>query len=495
MNDLILAIDQGTTSSRAIAFNQTGDIQTLAQQEFTQHFPQDGWVEHDADEIWATTLEACRKVIAQAGKGSIAAIGITNQRETCLFWDAESGAPLDRAIVWQDRRGAGLCEELRAAGHEDEIAEKTGLRLDSYFSATKAKWLLDNHAGAREKAASGKLLFGTIDSFLIWKLTGGKRHVTDPTNACRTMLFNIHDQDWDDALLDLFAIPRACLPVVCDNADDFGDTDPGHFQIEIPIRAVAGDQQAALIGQSCFQKGSIKSTYGTGCFVLMNTGPNAAQSRHGLLTSIGYRLDGQTTYVLEGSIFNAGTSIQWLRDELDFLKDAAESEAMARAANPESSVQFVPAFTGLGAPHWDPHARGAIFGLTRDTRPADIVRAALESVCYQTQDLLEAMRSDTNIAPQLLRVDGGMTKNDWVMQYLSDITGVDVERPKVVETTALGVAALAGYQTGWFTDFYDIGSVWQLDQKFSSAIGESDRQAFMKGWKQAVRRTLSEPKP
>jgi len=491
MNDLILAIDQGTTSSRAIAFDRKGEIQALAQQEFTQHFPQDGWVEHDADEIWATTLKACRDVIAQTGENRIAAIGITNQRETCLFWDADSGEPLDRAIVWQDRRGAGLCESLREAGYEPNIMETTGLRLDSYFSATKAKWLLDNHTDARSKAASGKLLFGTIDCFLIWKLTGGRQHATDPTNACRTMLYNIHDQDWDDGLLDLFVIPKACLPSVCDNADDFGVTDPGHFQTAIPIRAVAGDQQAALVGQSCFQEGTIKSTYGTGCFVLMNTGSTAAKSKHGLLTSIGYRLEGKTTYVLEGSIFNAGTSIQWLRDELDFLSDANESEAMARSANPQSAVHFVPAFTGLGAPHWDPHARGAIFGLTRDTRPADIVKAALESVCYQTQDLLGAMCAETDITPQLLRVDGGMTKNDWVMQYLADITGIDVERPKIIETTALGVAVLAGYKTGWFKDLDEIDTVWQLDHKFSSALGQNDRKTLMEGWNQAVKRTLS----
>lgn len=491
MSDLILAIDQGTTSSRAIAFDRTGDIQALAQQEFTQHFPQNGWVEHDAEEIWATTLKVCRDVITQAGKRQIAAIGITNQRETCLFWDAESGKPLDRAIVWQDRRGAGLCESLREAGHEASIAAKTGLRLDSYFSATKAKWLLDNHAQARERASSGKLLFGTIDSFLIWKLTGGKRHVTDPTNACRTMLYNIHDQDWDDELLDLFAIPRDCLPSVCDNADDFGATDDKHFQRAIPITAAAGDQQAALVGQSCFQQGAIKSTYGTGCFVLMNTGATPAMSEHGLLTSIGYRLDGETAYVLEGSIFNAGTSIQWLRDQLGFLSDAEESEAMARSANPESGVHFVPAFTGLGAPHWDPHARGALLGLTRDTRPADIVKAALESVCYQTQDLLDAMYSDTKIKPQLLRVDGGMTENNWMMQYLANITGIDVERPLITETTALGVAVLAGRQLDWFQDLNEAAELWRLDQKFSSAIGSTQQDVLMQRWREAVKRTLS----
>ena len=334
-------------------------------------------------------------------------------------------------------------------------------------------------------------MFGTIDSFLIWKLTGGQRHATDPTNACRTMLFNIHDQDWDDELLKLFAIPRACLPSVCDSADDFGMTDESHFQAAIPIRAVAGDQQAALVGQSCFQSGEIKSTYGTGCFVLMNTGGTPAKSKHGLLTSIGYRLNGQTAYVLEGSIFNAGTGIQWLRDQLAFLDDAGESEAMAKSANPESAVRFVPAFTGLGAPHWDPHARGAIFGLTRDTQPADIVKAALESVCYQTQDLLVAMHSDTDIAPQVLRVDGGMTLNGWVMQKLADVTGIDVERPEVTETTALGAAVLAGCRLGWFKDLYEAAALWRLDRKFSSAIDQPARDALMKKWSDAVQRTLT----
>ena len=495
MSDMILAIDQGTTSSRAIVFDRAGQLQAVAQQEFTQHFPHDGWVEHDANEIWATTLDVCRQVLRQVGVGNIAAIGITNQRETCLFWDRDTGEPLGHAIVWQDRRGAELCNSLRDAGHDAIITAKTGLRLDSYFSATKAKWLLDNHADAREKAKTGKLLFGTIDSFLVWKLTGGQTHATDPTNACRTMLYNIYDQTWDDELLDLFDIPQACLPKVRDSADDFGQTDAEHFDTSLSIHAVIGDQQAALVGQSCFDKGTIKSTYGTGCFVLMNTGESPAASQHGLLTSIGYRVHGDTCYVLEGSIFNAGTSIQWLRDELDFLQDAGDSEAMARSSNPNSSVHFVPAFTGLGAPHWDPHARGAIFGLTRDTRPADIVRAALESVCYQTQDLLQAMQSDTGIAPQLLRVDGGMTDNDWTMQYLSDITGIHVERPKITETTALGAALLAAYKIGWFKSLADAATLWTLDRKFSSVIQQAEREDLMRRWNEAVKRTLSTFQP
>ena len=491
MTQNILAIDQGTTSSRAIAFDTAGTIVAMAQKEFRQIFPQGGWVEHDPKEIWDTTLSVCQEVISDCGGAqSFLGIGITNQRETCLFWDRKTGASLGPAIVWQDRRGADLCTTLKERGHSETITAKTGLLLDSYFSATKAKWILDQTPDARGKAAAGELLFGTIDSYLIWQLTGGKTHATDPTNACRTMLYNIHDKCWDEELLELFDIPPACLPEVKDTADDFGITSKEVFGADLPVLAAIGDQQGALVGQACFQSGDIKSTYGTGCFLLMNTGDTAPRSQSNLLTSIGYRLKGQTTYVLEGSIFNAGTAVQWLRDEVGLIAHAAETEVLAKTAK-ESSVYFVPAFTGLGAPYWDPHARGAILGLTRDTNKADIVRAGLESVCFQTQDLMAAMVQDTQIRPHVLRVDGGMTANNWLLQVLSDITQVPVERPKVTETTALGAALLAALKAGVFSDLGQAQSAWTLDQNFSPSLAKDKRDERMAGWHDAVKRTLS----
>ena len=491
MTQNILAIDQGTTSSRAIAFDTTGTIVAVAQEEFRQIFPQDGWVEHDPNEIWQTTLSVCQDVISKCGgPQSFLGIGITNQRETCLFWDRKTGQALGNAIVWQDRRGAALCNTLKKQGHADTITSKTGLLLDSYFSATKAKWILDQSLGARDKAAAGDLLFGTIDTYLMWQLTGGKTHATDPTNACRTMLYNIHDKCWDEELLDLFDIPSTCLPQVKETADDFGMTSQDVFGTELPVLAAIGDQQSALVGQACFQTGDIKSTYGTGCFLLMNTGNTAPHSQSNLLTSIGYRLGGETTYVLEGSIFNAGTAVQWLRDQMGLIAHAAETEVLARTAN-GPGVYFVPGFTGLGAPYWDPHARGAILGLTRDTNKADIVRAALESVCFQTEDLMAAMSKDTHITPHVLRVDGGMTANDWLLQTLSDITQVPVERPKITETTALGAALLAALKADVFSDLHEAQSAWTLDQKFAPSLPKSERDERMAGWHQAVKRTLS----
>ncbi len=487
----LLAIDQGTTSSRAIVFDDKGCIVSQAQLEFAQHFPRDGWVEHDADEIWATTLTVCRDAIAEAGGvAAIAGIGITNQRETCLFWDRESGAPLGPAIVWQDRRGADLCRELAAAGEGETITAKTGLVLDSYFSATKAKWLLDHDPDLKSKAAQGAALFGTIETFLIWRLTGGKVHATDPTNACRTMLYNTYDMCWDTDLLSLFGIPASAMPEVKESADDFGVTDAALFGDTIPICAAIGDQQSALVGQACFQKGSIKSTYGTGCFLLMNTGADAARSTHGLLTSVGYRVKGETSYVLEGSIFNAGTTIQWLRDNLKLFSHARETETMAQVYDNNRGVYFVPAFTGLGAPHWDPDARGAILGLTRDTMPEDIVRAALEAVCFQTHDLMQAMVKDTHIDAAVLRVDGGMAVNDWLLQFLADTTRLNVERPCVTETTALGCVLLAAYQLGMFASLEDAASLWCQDRIFTPQANEAEMATLHDGWEDAVRRVL-----
>ena len=488
----ILAIDQGTTSSRAILFSATGSCVAVAQQEFRQIFPQDGWVEHDPEEIWQSVLSVCRQVLQQAEKAGIevAGIGITNQRETTIVWDRKSGKPLYNAIVWQDRRTAEYCAELKAAGDEDHVSALTGLLLDPYFSATKLRWILDNVAGARAKAESGDLAFGTIDSFLLWRLSGGKSHATDATNASRTMLFNIHSQQWDDSLLELFQIPQSLLPEVKDCSADFGTTEVGLFGRAIPIGGIAGDQQAAAIGQACLEPGMIKSTYGTGCFVLLNTGKTAFRSENRLLTTVAYRIKGETSYAIEGSIFVAGAAIQWIRDGIKLINSADEVEGLVRGLDSNRGVYMVPAFTGLGAPFWDPLARGAIFGLTRDTGIAEIVRATLESVGYQTYDLMEAMRGDSNTELQALRVDGGMVANNWFLQFLADLLNLPVERPQVTETTALGAAYLAGVQLGVYESLADISSYWQRDALFTPKLGQKERDKLLLGWEKAISRVL-----
>ena len=488
----VLAIDQGTTSSRAMVFSASGDCIAVAQQEFQQIFPDDGWVEHDPEEIWESVVQVCRQCLQEAESAgvSVAGIGITNQRETTVVWDRQTGKPLYNAIVWQDRRTADYCDELKAAGNEEQVAELTGLLLDPYFSATKLRWILDNVDGARKKAEAGELAFGTIDSFFLWRLTGGKAHATDATNASRTMLFNIHTQQWDDSLLDLFNIPMAVLPEVKDCSADFGMTDPGLFGSPLPIAGIAGDQQAAAIGQACLLPGMIKSTYGTGCFVLMNTGKKAVRSKNRLLTTVAYRMNGETSYAIEGSIFVAGAAIQWIRDGIKLIESAGEVEGLVQQINSNRGVYMVPAFTGLGAPHWDPHARGAIFGLTRDTGIAEIVRATLESIGYQTYDLMAAMKLDSETEMMALRVDGGMVANNWFLQFLADVLDVTVERPKVTETTALGAAYLAGVQLGLFDFYTDIQKYWQSDALFTPQLDDSARQQLLVGWQKAVSRVL-----
>ncbi len=483
----ILSIDQGTTSSRAMLFDKNGHAVFTAQQEFTQHFPKDGWVEHDAEEIWSTTLAVVREAIARAGDddATIAAIGITNQRETTVVWDRASGKPVYHAIVWQDRRTAAYCEALRERNLEATVQSRTGLLLDPYFSGTKINWILNNVDGARERAMRGELAFGTIDSFLIWRLTRGKVHATDATNASRTLLFNIHQQCWDAELLEMLDIPESLLPDVRDCADDYGVASADLIGAEIPISGVAGDQQAALIGQACFEPGMIKSTYGTGCFMILNTGETALKSNNKLLTTVAYRLGGKTTYALEGSIFVAGAAVQWLRDGIGIIDSAQETEAMAASLDSNRGVYLVPAFTGLGAPHWDPDARGAIFGITRDTGPAELVRATLESVCYQTFDLLEAKRRD-GIEPNRLRVDGGMVQNNWLCGFLANILGISVERPAETETTALGAAYLAGLQVGLFDSIEAIAEKWRSDQIFEPEQAEADRKRLLADWHEAV---------
>ncbi len=489
MSSLILAIDQGTTSTRAMVFDRTGEPRAVAQQEFTQHYPKDGWVEHDAEEIWKTTLSVCRKALKKVeaeNAGNVACIGITNQRETTVIWDRETGKPIHNAIVWQDRRTADTCRELKETGFEEKVTQATGLLLDPYFSATKIAWILDHVDGAREAAERGRLAFGTTDCFLLWGLTGGRVHATDATNASRTLLFNIHDQGWDDELLDRFRVPRAMMPEVRDCASAFGESDREVLGQSIRITGIAGDQQAAAIGQACFSPGMIKSTYGTGCFVVLNTGSEAVASKNRMLTTVAYRIDGHVSYALEGSIFIAGAAVQWLRDGLKLIKSAADTEALAAGLESNRGVYLVPAFTGLGAPYWNPHARGALFGLTRNSGPADLARAALESVCYQTLDLIEAMRNDLGGALEALRVDGGMVVNDWVMQFLSDVTALRVDRPRVTETTALGAAYLAGLGAGIFDSLEDIAHHWQLERRFTPQIGESDRKVLVDGWRRAV---------
>lgn len=485
MQPLLLAIDQGTTSSRAILFDDALNPVAVSQQEFPQHFPASGWVEHDPEDIWRTTVETCKEALS--GR-TPAAIGVTNQRETIVVWDKTTGAPLHKAIVWQDRRTSEFCAELKATGAEADVTARTGLLLDPYFSATKLKWVLDH--GARGRA--GDLLAGTIDTYLIWRLTGGKVHATDATNAARTMLYNIHDGAWDDEMLRLFDIPREILPEVRDSADDFGETDAAIFGAATPIRGVAGDQQAATVGQACFQPGMMKSTYGTGCFALMNIGAEAVASKNRLLTTIAYQIDGKPTYALEGSIFIAGAVVQWLRDGLKMIEAAPDTQALAEAADPSEQVYFVPAFTGLGAPYWDADCRGAMFGLTRNTGPAEIAKAALESVAYQTQDLLEAMRGDWGqIGETVLRVDGGMTASEWTMQRLADQLGAPIDRPVVTETTALGAAYLAGLKSGICPDQTTFAENWALERRFEPKGDEARRQQDYDGWRAAVAKLLS----
>ncbi len=493
----ILAIDQGTTSTRAVVFDAKGAAVATAQKSFRQIFPKDGWVEHDPEDIWNTTLEVCRTAIEAAGGiAAIATIGITNQRETTVVWDKRTHKPLGNAIVWQDRRGAARCDELRGQGKAPLIQKKTGLLIDSYFSATKVEWILAQSAEVRTAAHDGHLAFGTIDTFLLWRLTGGKVHATDATNASRTMLYDIHRGVWDDELLALFNVPKAMMPEVRDTAAQFGETDKTLFGRAIPITAVVGDQQGALVGQACFAPGCVKSTYGTGCFVLVNTGEKALVSKHRLLTTIAYRLNGVTTYALEGSIFNAGTVIQWLRDGVHMIESSAESEKLAASLDgaADSHVYFVPAFTGLGAPHWDPNARGAILGLTRDSGTAHIVRAALESVCYQTNDLLSALQQDGIAPPPVLRVDGGMVANNWLVQTLADFTGLPVERPVYGETTVLGAAFLAGLGAGLFASLDEIKAAWKLDFSAAPRLPAARRAELLSGWNAAVGRVLTPPR-
>ncbi len=494
MNDTILAIDQGTTSSRAIIFDKDRRIVAQSQREFTQHFPKSGWVEHDAEEIWTSVVEVCRSAIEQAG-GTPAAIGITNQRETTVVWDRHTGKPIHNAIVWQDRRTADFCDRLKQDGLEETFTAKTGLLLDPYFSGTKIAWLLDHVDGARARAEAGDLLFGTIDTFLIWRLTGGAVHATDATNASRTLCYNIGAEKWDAELLEILKVPSAVMPQVLDCNGDFGTTKRDVLGVEIPVRGVAGDQQAATLGQACFKPGMLKSTYGTGCFALLNTGADQVRSNNRLLTTIAYRLDGITTYAIEGSIFIAGAAVQWLRDGLGVIDDAGQSGELAARADDQQHVYLVPAFTGLGAPYWDATARGAIFGLTRASGPAELARAALEAVCYQTRDLLEAMRRDWPAQARtdtILRVDGGMVASDWTMQFLADILDAPIDRPTILETTALGAAWLAGSAVGAWPGADEFAAGWAVDRRFEPQLDGSAREAKYAGWRDAVRRTLTD---
>ncbi len=495
MAEYVLAIDQGTTSSRAIIFDEEQNIVGIAQEEFSQIFPDSGWVEHDPEEIWDSVLNTCRKAMEDADliAEQIAAIGITNQRETVIIWDRETGKPLHNAIVWQDRRTAPLCETLKLAGREKLFTKKTGLLLDPYFSGTKVRWLMENIPGIREKARKGKLAFGTIDTFLIWRLTGGEMHATDATNAARTLMFNISTQEWDEELLEILKVPREILPEVKDCADNFGMTTPDLFGAPIAIRAVAGDQQAATIGQACFKPGMMKATFGTGCFALLNTGETLVRSKNRLLTTIAYRFNGKTTYALEGSVFIAGAAVQWLRDGLKIIDDAAQTAGMAKEADPNQNVYLVPAFVGLGAPYWDAEARGAIYGLTRATGPNEFARAALEAVCYQAKDLMDAMAKDIKLESEdsVLRVDGGMVQSDWTMQFLADILDAPVNRPTVMESSALGVAWLAGAHVGVWPGERHFAKTWELDRQFTPSIDRRERNIKLKGWKDAIERTLS----
>ncbi|MBN9644350.1 glycerol kinase GlpK [Corynebacterium mendelii] len=489
----ILALDQGTTSSRAIVFDHDGMIVASAQHEFTQHFPQPGWVEHDAREIWSTQSGVAQEAITRANVKArdIAAIGITNQRETTVVWDRETGAPVCRAIVWQDRRTAGICDRLRQAGRLELIRAKTGLMLDAYFSGTKLMWILDNVDGARKAARAGRLAFGTIDSWLIWNLTGGRCHVTDATNASRTLLYNIHTGDWDDELLEIFGVPRAMLPEVHDSSQLYGTTADGLFGSQIPIAGIAGDQQAATFGQACIYPGMAKNTYGTGCFMLLNTGTEAVPSNNKLLTTVACRYGGRTTYALEGSVFIGGAVVQWLRDGLGIIRSAKEVEQLAATVDDSGGLYLVPAFTGLGAPYWDPHARGTMVGITRGTTAGHIARAALESIVFQSAELLEAMQKDAGFKLKQLRVDGGASTNDLLMQFQADILGVTVQRPTVTETTALGAAYLAGLAVGYWDSPDDLANTWTVDKEFIPSMPEEQRLRRLAGWRKAVSRSLN----
>ena len=500
MSARILVVDQGTSSTRAVVFGDTAAPIAIAQQDLRQIFPQPGHVEHDPEDIWRSTVATAREALAKAGvaPSAVAALGIANQRETTVVWNRASGRTLHNAIVWQDRRTSALCARLKQAGHEPLLRERTGLLLDPYFSATKIAWILDNVPGAREQAQRGELAFGTIDSFLIWRLTNGSSHVTDATNASRTLLYDIHADRWDDDLLALFGVPRSMLPEVRDCSADFGVTAREHLDARIPIFGVAGDQQAAMIGQACFQPGMVKSTFGTGGFVLQNTGTDAVTSKHRLLSTIAYRWSGERTYALEGSIFSAGATVQWLRDGLGIITTAAQSEALAASADPEQRIYFVPAFTGLGAPHWNSEVRGAITGLTRGTTRKEIVRAALESVAYQMRDLIGAMRADPSPGPgaataPIIRVDGGMSASDWTMQFLADVLDAPVDRPAVLETTALGAAFLAGWRAGVYPGPDEFARSWCAARRFTPAMGPQERESRYLGWRDAIARATAPP--
>ncbi len=486
----VLAIDQGTTSSRAIVFDATMRIVAKAQQEFPQHFPQSGWVEHDPADLWSTTVATCRDAIEGASlrPADIAAIGITNQRETTVIWDRRTGRPIHNAIVWQDRRTSDICARLREAGHEETVTDRTGLLLDPYFCGTKIAWLLDNVEGARARAEAGQLAFGTVDSWLIWNLTGGAVHATDATNASRTMLYDLHKGRWSQTMCDMLGVPMALLPEVRDSDASFGATRADLFGAEIPIIGVAGDQQAATIGQACFRPGMVKSTYGTGCFALLNTGDTPVRSQNRLLTTIAYQFGGRPTYALEGSIFVAGAVVQWLRDGLTLIRDAEEAQVLAAQADPAQDVVLVPAFTGLGAPYWRPECRGALFGLTRATGPRELARAALESVGFQTRDLLKAMWSDWQPdARNTLRVDGGLSASDWAMQFLADILDVQVDRPEILETTALGAAWLAGRGIDLYPDQADFADSWRVARRFEPEMSLDARARKVASWEAAIR--------
>ncbi|WP_214765506.1 MULTISPECIES: glycerol kinase GlpK [unclassified Exiguobacterium] len=493
MENYILSLDQGTTSTRAILFNQAGEIVHSAQREFTQYFPKPGWVEHNANEIWGTVLAVVATCLTEANvkANQIAGIGITNQRETAVVWEKETGKPIHNAVVWQSRQTAEICEELREAGHGELFRSKTGLLIDAYFSGTKVKWILDHVEGSRERAERGELLFGTIDTWLIWKLSGGKAHVTDYSNASRTLMYNIHELKWDDELLEILDVPKAMLPEVRPSSEIYANTAGYHFFGEsVPIAGAAGDQQAALFGQACFEKGMAKNTYGTGCFMLLNTGEKPVVSDHGLLTTIAWGVDGKVEYALEGSIFVAGSAIQWLRDGLRLINDAKETEAYAKRVTSSDGVYVVPAFVGLGTPYWDSDVRGAVFGLTRGTEKEHFIRATLESLAYQTRDVLTAMEQDSGIEMSALRVDGGAVKNDFLMQFQGDIINAPVERPEINETTALGAAYLAGLAVGFFKDKEQIAAHWKMDRRFEPEMDGTESDALYDGWKKAVQATM-----
>ena len=494
MKEYILALDQGTSSSRAILFDRMGQPKAVSQKEFTQIFPKPGWVEHNPKEIWSSQASVIAEAISAEGiNGSnIAAIGITNQRETTIVWDAETGHPVYNAIVWQDRRTSAYCDRLKKSGKAEMIRNKTGLIIDAYFSATKVRWILENVHGARRKAEEGRLKFGTVDTWLIWKLTRGEAHVTDVSNASRTMLFNIHTLDWDDELLELFGIPRSMMPQVKSSSEVYGKTKGTIFAHEVPIAGIAGDQQAALFGQMCTEPGSVKNTYGTGCFLLMNSGSKPIMSENKLLTTVAWKIGDKVTYALEGSIFVAGSIVQWLRDGLGIIRSSSEIEALATSVPDNGGVYFVPALTGLGAPYWDQYATGSIYGITRGTKAGHIARAAIEGIAFQTMDIVNAMQKDAGVTLTELKVDGGASRNDLLMQFQADMLGTAVIRPKVTETTALGAAYLAGLATGYWESIEHIKSLWAMDKEFTPSAGADEVSALKAGWKKAVERTLSD---